>query len=93
MKKDGNVWRVQVYVKGARDSGTFATKAQASAWAAMRETELRSQKETGIVVGKTCRDAFDKYEKEISKAKRGYRWEALRLDLPPTLASIFPLMF
>lgn len=78
-KKDGNVWRVQVYVLGQRDSGTFSTKAQAQAWAARRETELRQQKATGIVVGKTVRDAFDKYEREVSKAKRGYRYEALRM--------------
>lgn len=78
-KKDGNVWRVQIYVKGIRDSGTFTTKAQAQAWAGMRETELRSQKATGIVAGKTCRDAFERYEKEVSRTKRGFRWEALRL--------------
>lgn len=79
-KKDGVVWRVQVCIKGVRDSGTFATKAQAQAWAAMRETEIRAQKESGIVVGKTCRDAFERYEKEVSRTKRGFRWEALRLS-------------
>lgn len=78
--KRGDGWRVQVYVNGQRDSGTFTTKAQAQAWAAQRETELRQQKETGIVVGKTVRDAFDRYEKEVSRAKRGHRWEALRMN-------------
>ena len=28
---------------------------------------------------KTCADAFEKYELEVSKQKRGYRWKALRL--------------
>ena len=28
---------------------------------------------------KTCADAFEKYELELSKNKRGYRWEAFRL--------------
>lgn len=78
-KKDGNVWRVQVYVKGQRDSGTFQTKTQAQAWAAQRETELRQNKSTGIVVGKTVRDAFHRYEKEVSRTKRGHRYEALRM--------------
>lgn len=75
-KKDGNVWRVQVCIKGVRDSGTFTTKAQAQAWAAMRELQVRSEKESGIMVGKTCRDAFERYEKEVSRTKRGVRWEA-----------------
>ncbi len=78
-KKDGTVWRVQVYVKGQRDSGTFTTKAQAQAWAAQRETELRQNKSPGIVAGKTVRDAFRRYEKEVSRTKRGHRYEALRM--------------
>lgn len=78
-KKDGDVWRVQIYVKGQRDSGTFSTKAQAQAWAAQRETELRQQIETGVAAGKTLKDAFDRYEKEVSRTKRGHRWEALRM--------------
>jgi integrase len=77
--KAKGVWRVQLYVKGHRESATFSTKAEAQAWAAECETELRKQKVTGIVAGKTVRDAFQKYEKEVSKTKRGYRWEAIRL--------------
>lgn len=80
-KKDGDVWRVQLYVKGHRESGTFTTKAQAQAWAAQRETELRQQGASGIVAGKTVRDAFNKYEKEVSRTKRGSRFEALRLNV------------
>lgn len=78
--KTGNTWRAQIYVNGTRESGTFATKAKAQAWAAQRETELRSQKETGILAGKTCGDAFDRYVKEVSPHKRGHRWESLRLN-------------
>lgn len=78
--KRGDVWRVQIYVGGQRDSGSFTTKAQAQAWAAQRETELRSHKGGAIVGGKTVKDAFDRYEKEVSRTKRGHRWEALRLS-------------
>jgi integrase len=78
--KSGKNWRVQISIAGVRDSGTFSTKAEASAWAAARETEMRTQKTTGIVPGKTCQDAFERYEKEISRTKRGFRWEALRLS-------------
>lgn len=77
--KTASGWRIQVSIKGQRDSTTRATKAQAVAWAAERETQLRSQVSTGIVAGKTFEDAARRYELEVSKTKRGYRWEALRL--------------
>jgi integrase len=80
-KKDGSVWRVQVYVKGNRDSATFTTKRQAEEWALKREAELKQQVSTGIVQGKTVRDAFNKYEKEVSRTKRGARFEAMRLNV------------
>jgi len=73
-------WRVQISIKGKRESATFVTKAQAQAWATMREADLRSEKTTGIVAGKTCRDAFERYEKEVSRTKRGSKWEAQRLS-------------
>jgi integrase len=78
-KKDGVVWRVQVYVKGLRDSGSFNTKAAAQAWAAAREIQLRTQATTGVDETKTCADLFDRYEREVSALKQGKRWEALRL--------------
>lgn len=79
-KKDGNVWRIQVYHKGERDSGTFTTKAQAQAWRDEWLSTRRRQKVTGIVDGKTVSDAFDRYEKEVSRTKRGHRFEALRMS-------------
>jgi integrase len=78
-RKKGGGWVAEIFVKGERESKTFSTKGEATVWAAERETELRRQMSTGIVAGKTVRDAFHKYEKEVSKAKRGYRWEAIRL--------------
>jgi hypothetical protein len=79
-RKTEKGWRAEIYVNGERDSGTFATKAQTQTWAAPRETELRQQKLTGVINGKTVRDAFDRYKKEVSKSKCGHRWEALRLN-------------
>ncbi|WP_442782688.1 tyrosine-type recombinase/integrase [Collimonas fungivorans] len=78
--KSAGGWRVQISIKGKRESATFVTKAQAQAWAAMREADLRSEKTTGIVAGKTCRNAFERYEKEVSRTKRGAKWEAQRLS-------------
>ncbi|MEC5161879.1 tyrosine-type recombinase/integrase [Janthinobacterium sp. CG_S6] len=73
--KDGKVWRHRVMVSGTRYSGTFDTKAQALAW----EADKRVNGGVQTVITKTCRDAFEKYELEVSKGKAGYRWEALRL--------------
>lgn len=78
-KRDGN-WRAQIFHLGKRESATFPTKAQAQAWASRRETELREQKDGGIISGKTLADAFRDYEIKISRHKRGHRWEALRMN-------------
>lgn len=72
-------WRAQVAVQSVRESKTFSTKAEATAWATARETEIRAGRATGVQAGKTVGDAFKRYEKEVSVAKRGHRFEALRL--------------
>lgn len=77
--KRDKAWRVQICVRGVRESNTFATKGQAQAWASKRETELREQRAGGVIAGKTLKDAFHRYEREVSRHKRGYRWEALRM--------------
>lgn len=73
-KVDGK-WKHRIMVSGVRTAGTFDTKAAALAW----EAERRMSKTGGGAVHQTCADAFDKYEREVSKLKKGYRWEALRL--------------
>jgi integrase len=78
-KTPNGTWRAELFVNGFRESGTFTTKAQAAAWASQRETELRQGKDAGVISGKTVRDAFHKYEKEVSRTKRGHRFEALRM--------------
>jgi integrase len=72
-------WRVQVAIKGVRESKVFATKAEAAAWASKRETEIREGAATGIQRHRTVDEAFRRYEKEVSSTKRGHRQEALRL--------------
>ncbi|WP_373988745.1 hypothetical protein [Duganella sp. BuS-21] len=75
-QKLGAKWIHRVQVDGKRVSGTFDTKAAALAW----EAEQRVATPRGkLGLTKTCADAFEKYELEVSKNKRGYRWEALRL--------------
>lgn len=72
-------WRAQIAIQGVRESRTMSTKAEAIAWATAREAEIRAGKATGIQAGRTVGDAFDRYEKEVSAAKRGHRFESLRL--------------
>lgn len=79
-KKLASGWRALVYVAGQRPTKVFPTKAQAVAWAAQKETEIRLQLETGIVRGRTLRDACSRYEKEVSPHKRGHALEIKRMN-------------
>ncbi|MDO8065640.1 hypothetical protein [Janthinobacterium sp. SUN206] len=45
-----------------------------------RKTEIRRGADSGIVVGKSYGDAFDRYLEEVSIHKRDERRETLRLN-------------
>lgn len=81
IQKVASGWRVQIAVKGQRDSKTLDTKAAAQAWAVQREAEMRSI--SGGMGSKThtVGDVLDQYQKDVSPGKRGARWEILRLQL------------
>lgn len=72
-------WHIEFMAAGARESGTFDTKSEATIWAARRSTELRllGRGKGGSI--KTLADAFDRYTKEVSAIKKGERWERIRL--------------
>jgi integrase len=76
-KKSGH--QAQIAIQGVREAKTFATKAEAVAWAAERETQIRKNKSAGVDVTKTCGDAFDQYGKQVSVRKKNTRWEITRL--------------
>jgi integrase len=78
-KKDGTVWRVQIALKDVRQAKSFSTKAEAVAWAAARESEIRTGVNAGSGAGKTLDDAFNRYLREVSVHKRGHRMERHRL--------------
>lgn len=71
-------WRAQIARRGVRDSQTFPSKAAAVAWAGAREAEImagvRNQTPNLTVLA-----LFQRYEKEVSKGKKGERWEIIRL--------------
>lgn len=70
---------MQIAIKGTRESKTFSTKAEATSWAAERETEIHKQVTTGIDARKTCGDAFDRYGREVPIRKKKTQWEQTRL--------------
>lgn len=79
-RKTATGHQAQIAITGApREAKSFSTKAEAKAWAAERETEIRRGIKTGVQQDRTVSDAFGRYEKEVSKHKPGYRWEAIRL--------------
>ncbi|QOY96318.1 site-specific integrase [Massilia sp. UMI-21] len=76
-KKEGSVWRHRIMVRGQRVSGTFNTKAAALAWEAEQRIQIKEGKLAPT--SKTLRDAFERYELEVSKKKRSYANESKRL--------------
>lgn len=67
--------RARVMVNGQRDSGTFATKREAVAWATQREAELTGRR----LPDKTLADALERYGLEVAPTHKGARWEQVRL--------------
>ena len=75
-------WRAKVRRKGhPPQSGTFDTKGAAYAWARQVETEM----DTGVFVSRleaertTLREALDRYEREVTPAKKGWKEETYRI--------------
>ncbi|MDE4918138.1 integrase [Cupriavidus metallidurans] len=80
-QKIGKGWRVQLDVKGQRESRSFPNKALAQEWADRRQAELRSIQSGQGSKTFTVGHVLDDYQRKISPTKRGERWEKLRLEL------------
>ncbi|MFJ9531224.1 tyrosine-type recombinase/integrase [Herbaspirillum sp. NPDC101396] len=74
-------WRVQINVKGQRDSRVLSSKTLANEWAVKREAEMRSISSGAGSKTHTVNDALRRYAKDVSPTKKGARWEILRLDV------------
>jgi integrase len=81
--KRGDSYRAYIRIKVAgeriNDSATFRTKREASAWAAARESDLRTNAKLAPAVKFTLANLLLKYADEVSPTKRGSRWEIIRL--------------
>lgn len=78
IRQRGRRFRADVKQQGTRDSRTFATRAEARAWAAAREREL----DAGVrgATRHTLQQALERYRDEVSPTHRGARWERVRID-------------
>jgi integrase len=72
-------WRIQIEVKGARESGTFPTKREAEAWRDQRSAELRAIKGGRAGEVHTFDEALKKYALEVVPDKRGWAKETIRI--------------
>lgn len=79
IKQHSGKWRAQIFKRGQRLSKSFDTKAEATAWARDKESEI--EREAAFDFGhKTVGDLFRKYAEEVSVHKKGVRWEEIRLS-------------
>ena len=83
-RKRGTSWSAQVVrvVDGKRTtkSASFSTKAEAQAWAAGIESDIAKGK-SGKTPDKTFGDLLSRYGDEVSRTKRGEKWERARIGL------------
>ena len=77
-RKRGKSWRIEIKLKGVRDSATRATKAEAVAWATAREAEILAGAR-GEIVPLTVAKGLERYALEVSPTKGGARWEIVRI--------------
>ena len=74
-RKRGRSWAVELYRHGTRESATFRSKAEAAAWAHMRESELTGAR----LPDKTLDDALARYAAEKAPKLGGARWAANKI--------------
>lgn len=75
-----DTWRASVCRKGVRKTATFSSKAAAVAWAGRIEADILAG-ERGEIPNKIFGDLLDRYETEVSAAKKGARWESVRIGM------------
>jgi integrase len=72
-------WRAQIARRGVRDSQIFTSKAAAVAWAGRRESEIMAG-HRGEIPNLTVGAVLERYKRDVSRDKKGRRWEEIRLD-------------
>ncbi len=78
IRKVGDRWRAEVRKRGVYASESFRTKAEAQRWGHEQESAIEDSR-VGKVPRKTLADAFDRYAKDVTPNKRGWRSEDIRI--------------
>lgn len=77
-KLPSGLWQAQVARKGMRRSKAFPSKGAAQAWAGQQEAEIMAG-DRGEIPNLTVAALLQRYAKEVSRGKKGERWEVIRL--------------
>lgn len=67
-------WQAQIAVDGIRKAKNFTTKTDAKDWAYAQSIEIKEDLKNEIT-NKTVAEILLRYEKEVSRTKRGVKWE------------------
>lgn len=80
IKTAQGTWRVQIEVRGVRESFTGPTKRDATEWRDRRSAEIRAMASGKAGTVKTLKQALERYAEEVSPTKRGESKEIIRLE-------------
>lgn len=78
IRKVGDSWRAEVRRRGVYASESFPTKAAANRWALEQENAIEEAR-AGKVPRKTLREALERYARDETPKKRGWRSEGIRI--------------
>lgn len=70
-------WIAEIRTQGKYLSKVHPTEGAANSWARTEEHRIRGKSD--ILTGKTFAQAMQRYAKEVTPAKKGARWETIRL--------------
>jgi integrase len=76
--KHGKGYRAAVARRGVRMTKVFPTKTEAKDWAARQEYLILNAQ--AVASGQPFGDVLERYAREVSPAKRGARWEQIRIE-------------
>lgn len=79
VKTAQGTWRIQIEVRGVRDSITLPTRREVVEWAALRKAALLAVADGRGGAVYTLRQALRRYAQEVSPRKRGNDKEQIRL--------------
>jgi integrase len=78
IRKQGKKWRAYVERQGIRRTKVFPSRQEARDWASAEEARILGG--AGAASKLKFRDILGRYAREVSPAKRGHRWEVVRIE-------------